>query len=214
MRLETILFDMDGTLIDTNELIMESFKHTFSEYGLSYTRDEMIAFNGPPLIDTFQAIRPDKAQEMVEIFRKHNRAFHTAYVKAFPYVREVVQKLQVKKIAMAVVSSKMESSIRLGLRDAGLLDLFTTFVGVDDISHAKPHPESIDKAIALLDAKKASTLMIGDNYHDIEAGQKAGVRTAGVSWSMKGKAFLEQYQPTFMLDDMRDLLALAGNDES
>lgn len=208
MRLKTILFDMDGTLIDTNELIMQSFTHTFQEFGLTYTRDEMTTFNGPPLIDTFQTILPDKAEAMVETFRRHNQAFHDMHVKAFPHVREVVLKLQEQEMAMAVVSSKMQESIQLGLEHAGLLDLFTTIIGVDDTTHAKPHPESLFKAMQFLDAEKDTTLMIGDNYHDIEAGKNAGVLTAGVAWSMKGKPFLEQYHPTFMLDDMRDLLAL------
>jgi|SRR5699024_4627115 len=208
MHIESILFDMDGTLIDTNELIIESFKHTFHEYGLTFTREEMNRFNGPPLVDTFGSILPDKADEMIQTYRKHNFANHETYVKAFPHVGEVIQRLQEKNVNMAVVSTKVRKSIQLGLRHAGLDDLFTTIVGLDDVAHAKPHPESVQLAMNLLDADKETTLMVGDNYHDIEAGQNAGIQTAGVAWSMKGKEFLQKYNQTYMLEDMRDILQL------
>lgn len=208
MHLDSILFDLDGTLIDTNELIIESFKYTFEEYGLTFTREEMSHFNGPPLVDTFHHILPDKADEMIQTYRKHNFANHAKYVKAFPYVREVVQQLQEKNVKVAVVSTKVQKSIRLGLEHAGLDDLFSTIVGLDDVTYAKPDPESIQQAMRLIGADEETTLMVGDNYHDIEAGHNAGIQTAGVSWSMKGKEFLSGYNPTYMLEDMRDILTL------
>jgi len=206
MQFETILFDMDGTLIDTNELIIESFKHTFREYGLTFSRDDMESFNGPPLVDTFQKILPEKADDMIQTYRKHNFANHAAYVKAFPYTREVVEQLQRQHVKMAIVSTKLRKSIRLGLKHAQLDDLFTTIIGLDDVTHAKPDPEPVQKAMKVLNASKESTLMVGDNYHDIEAGQRAGIKTAGVAWSRKGSAFLKSYRPTYMLDDLRDIL--------
>lgn len=212
MQINSILFDMDGTLIDTNELIIESFKHTFQEYDLTFTREEIMPFNGPPLIDTFSSILPDKTDDMIQTYRKHNFANHAMYVKAFPYVREVIEKLQAENVKMAIVSTKVRNSIQLGLKDAGLEDLFTTIVGLDDVKHAKPHPESIYQAMEIIGAEKETTLMIGDNYHDIEAGQNAGIRTAGVAWSMKDSAFLQAYHPTYMLEDMRDILKLTENE--
>src|SRR5699024_6781663 len=199
MQFETILFDMDGTLIDTNELIIESFKHTFREYGLTFSRDDMESFNGPPLVDTFQKILPEKADDMIQTYRKHNFANHAAYVKAFPYTREVVEQLQRQHVKMAIVSTKLRKSIRLGLKHAQLDDLFTTIIGLDDVTHAKPDPEPVQKAMKVLNASKDSTLMVGDNYHDIEAGQRAGIKTAGVAWSRKGSAFLKSYRPTYKI---------------
>lgn len=212
MSIKSILFDMDGTLIDTNELIMESFKHTFRMYGLTFTQEEMLQFNGPPLIDTFTSILPDEAEDMIHTYRKHNLANHAKYVRSFPYVREVIEELQIKNVKMAIVSTKLRSSIQLGLKDSGLDDLFTTRIGLDDVNHAKPHPEPIHIAMERIGADKETTLMVGDNHHDIEAGQNAGVQTAGVAWSMKGRAFLQAYHPTYMLEDMRDLLKLTENE--
>src|SRR5699024_5291057 len=158
MQLETILFDLDGTLVDTNELIIESFKHTFREYGLTFTRDEIERFNGPPLVDTFKSILPEQAEEMIQTYRKHNFANHEAFVKAFPYVREVVEHLQNKNIKTAIVSTKLRQSIHLGLKYAGLEDFFKTIIGHNDVTHAKPDPEPVQLAMNLLDARKETTL--------------------------------------------------------
>lgn len=208
MNIRTILFDLDGTLIDTNELIMASFAHTFKQYGIAFTEEELKHFNGPPLVDTFSALMPERVEDMVATYRKHNAENHDGYVRIFPYVKETLQKLQEQNIQMAVVTSKMNQVATHGIEFTNITPYIQHVVAVDDVEHAKPHPESILRAMELLKADPATTLMVGDNYHDIEAGQNAGVRTAGVAWSHKGKDFLAEYNPTYMLEDMRDLLDL------
>lgn len=204
----TILFDLDGTLIDTNDLIAESFVYTFKQYGLDYTKDEVQIFNGPPLIDTFEKINYEQSQEMFQTYIEHNLYHHDYYVKAFPYVVDTVKKLRKQGIKLAIVTSKMKENAKRGIKISGLDGMFETIVALDDVTHAKPHPESILKAMEELNANKETTLMVGDNSHDIEAGHNAEIRSAGVSWSVKGKEFLQKFQPTYMLNDIRDILDL------
>src|SRR5699024_66247 len=109
---------------------------------------------------------------------------------------------------MTVVYAKMRTGVELGLELTGLIDFFQTIVAVDDVSHAKPHPEPVFKGMEALHGKASSTLMVGDNYDDIEAGKNAGVQTAGVNWSVRGAAYLQQFKPTCMIDSMTDLLQL------
>jgi len=208
--IRTILFDLDGTLIDTNELIMISFKHTFEKYGLSFPEEETKKFNGPPLIDTFQSIHPEKAEEMVIAYQEYNHAVHDEYVKSFPNAAETLEQLKQRHINLGIVSTKMRKGVDMGLSITGLDRFFDTIITLDDVRHPKPHPEPVIKAMEDLQADVSSTLMVGDNYHDIEAGKNAGVQTAGVAWSHKGKDFLLTYEPTYMIDDMEDLLKLAG----
>lgn len=208
MNVRTILFDLDGTLIDTNELITASFAHTFKQFGLAFTDEELLQFNGPPLVDTFAAHLPEQVDEMVTTYRAHNFDNHDTFVRVFPHVKSTLQKLQEAGIQIAVVTSKMHKMAQHGVDFTQLDPYVEHLVALDDVTHAKPHPESIEKAMELLDADPATTLMVGDNYHDIEAGQNAGIRTAGVEWSHKGKEFLEKYKPTYMLADMRDILNL------
>src|SRR5699024_843206 len=132
------------------------------------------------------------------------------YVKAFPNVAETLAELQKRQIQLGVVTSKMRGTANMGLRTTGLNDYFEMVITLDDVTHAKPHPEPIIKAIKALDANADTTLMVGDNSHDIEAGHHAGVKTAGVAWSLKGREKLLTYKPSYMLDDMLDLLEITG----
>lgn len=210
MNIETVLFDMDGTLIDTNALIHESFVHTFNHYGLSFTDDEILSFNGPPLQDTFNTINPKLAGEMIDTYRVHNLANHDKFVKVFPTVVETLERLKERKIKMAVVSAKMKPGVELGLEITNLRQYFDSIISVDDVNNPKPHPEPVVKAMEQLGGRKETSLMVGDNSHDIESGNNAGVQTVGVKWSSKGEAFLKQFDPTYMIDEMRDLLKIIG----
>lgn len=208
MAIQTVLFDLDGTILDSNELIYASFLHTFNHYKYSFTKEEIMSFNGPPLIETFTNIDPERAELMIETYRKHNHEVHHDYVKLFPNVIETIEVLKDNQIQMGIVTAKMRESVNMGLEITGLDRYFETIVTIDDVTHPKPHPESVIKAMTALNGEPSTTLMVGDNYHDIQAGQNAGVRTAGVAWSLKGRDFLASYHPTYMLEDMRDLLEI------
>ncbi|WP_164668125.1 pyrophosphatase PpaX [Virgibacillus doumboii] len=210
MSIHTILFDLDGTLIDTNELIIESFIHTFKEYGKELTREEAIEFIGPPLRDSFYQFGPDQVEPMIATYREHNLYHHDNYVVAFPNVIETIEQLNKENFKLGIVTTKMRGTVDMGLKVTGLDRFFNTVITLDDVVHAKPNPEPIIKAMKELDADASSTLMVGDSNHDIEAGQNAGIQTAGVAWSLKGKERLTTYKPTYMLDDMLDLLKITG----
>ncbi|WP_087972591.1 pyrophosphatase PpaX [Oceanobacillus rekensis] len=210
MSIHTILFDLDGTLIDTNALINASFQHTFEHFKLKFTPEEILEFNGPPLIETFQNIDRENADSMVATYREHNLAVHDNYVTAFPQVAETIGELKKRQIKLGIVTTKMTKSVNMGLTLTGLDRFFDTIITFDDVTHPKPHAEPVLKAMEELQADPATTLMVGDNHHDIESGKNAGVQTAGVAWSHKGKERLLEYNPTYMLEQMSDLLKLAG----
>lgn len=208
MGIRTVLFDLDGTLIDTNELIIKSFEHTFSKYGFSFTREEIMDFNGPPLRDTFTSLNKEFAEEMLETYRSHNHLIHDQYIKLFPNIIETLDILKEKKVPVGIVTAKMRVGVDLGLKLTGLDQYFKTIVTIDDVTNPKPHPESVIKAMKELNGEPKSTIMVGDNYHDILAGKNARVLTAGVAWSHRGEEFLKQYEPTYMFRTMKDLLDL------
>lgn len=210
MKIDTVLFDLDGTLIDTNELINQSFLYTFEQFGQHFSREEIKAFNGPPLLDTFRGISEENAEEMIEAYRTHNLRYHDDYVTAFPDVVETVQQLKDAGIKIAIVSTKARQSVHKGLELVGLNGMFDVIITLDEVTHAKPHPEPIHKALTLLDSQAEHALMVGDNYQDIEAGKNAAVATAAVAWSHKGETFLQTFQPDHMLHSMKDLLDITG----
>ena len=207
MNIRTILFDLDGTLINTNDLIIASFTHTLKKHITTpFTREEILNFIGPPLYDSFHSVAPDQVEEMVNTYREHNIANHEKFVKAYPTVVETITTLKEKGYTLGIVTTKIRDTAELGMKITGILDMFDVIIGLDDVTNAKPHPEPIFKALNELDAHPLTTLMVGDNYHDIEAGQNAGTKTAGVAWSIKGKEVLATYNPDYMLEEMRDLL--------
>jgi len=210
MNIHTILFDLDGTLIDTNKLITESFYHTFNQFGLEFSHDEILAFNGPPLKETFEKIDLDKAEAMITTYREHNLEHHDAYVKIFPNVKETLDALKKQGIQLGIVTTKMRGTAIRGMKLTGIYDYFDTIIAIDDITNPKPHPEPVLSAMKNIQADPETTLMVGDNHHDIESGQNAGVKTAGVAWSLKGEEVLKKYHPTYMLHDMKDLLEITG----
>lgn len=207
-NIKTILFDLDGTLIDTNALIHASFKHTFDVYGYQFSDEEIKQFNGPPLEKTFRKLHGEAADEMVQTYREHNLENHNDFVTLFPGVQTTLEELKNRGIEMGIVSTKKRNGVELGLEFTGLMKYFDTIITFDDIEQAKPHPEPVLKAMREMNAEKEYTLMVGDNYHDIESGKNASVQTAGVAWSQKGASFLEAYQPTYMLQEMAELLKL------
>ncbi|MBH0230921.1 pyrophosphatase PpaX [Halobacillus yeomjeoni] len=211
MKINTILFDLDGTLIDTNELIIASFMHTIEQYGdRDYGRNEVLDFIGPPLRDSLRKINPDRVEEMVETYRKHNIENHDSYVKAYDGVVETIRKLKEEDYRLGIVTTKMRNTVQMGLELTDLDGLFETVVTLDDVEHAKPHPEPILKALDQLGAKTSEAMMVGDNTHDIEAGKNAGTKTAGVAWTVKGRKVLDDLNPDYMLENMRELLEITG----
>ncbi|MCT2537305.1 pyrophosphatase PpaX [Aquibacillus koreensis] len=211
MSIRTILFDLDGTLIDTNELIIASFTHTFDKHiPGKYNREQILNFIGPPLVDSFIKVDPVNADEMIQTYRDHNLSNHDDFVVAYPTVVETMKKLKVAGYQLGIVTTKVNSTAKRGLTVTGMDDVFEVLIGLNDVENAKPHPEPILKAISALNANPATTLMVGDNYHDIEAGKNAGVKTAGVAWTIKGRESLEKLEPDYMLEEMSDLLKIVG----
>jgi pyrophosphatase PpaX len=206
MNINTILFDLDGTLIDTNELIISSFLHTLNKfYPNKYQREDVLPFMGPPLYETFVEIDKERVQELIDTYREYNIANHDLLVKEFEGVFETVQWLKQQGYKLAIVTTKMSNVVMMGLKLTKLDPFFDVVVAIDHVTNPKPHPEPIEKALQQLNAKPEEALMVGDNHHDILAGKHAGTKTAGVAWSVKGREHLAQYEPDFMLGKMSDL---------
>ncbi|MFB5660905.1 pyrophosphatase PpaX [Alteribacillus sp. HJP-4] len=211
MTINTILFDLDGTLVNTNELIIASFQHTLDQYMPGkYNRESIIEFIGPPLTDSFHRVDPEKAEEMIGVYQKHNKANHNDLIEEYEGVRQTVAELSKQGYKLAIVTTKRRETALMGAESAGLLEYFPVVVTFDDVTRVKPDPEPLHLAMEQLGAEPEETLMIGDSHYDILGGKNAGVLTAGVAWSIKGEDVLLSYEPDWMLQKMPDLLNHLG----
>jgi pyrophosphatase PpaX len=208
-NITTLLFDLDGTLINTNDLIVASFTETLNHYYPGrYQREDILPFMGPPLYDSFYSIDPERVDEMVARYRKHNLEHHDSLVTEFKGVYETIRTLKENGYKLAIVSTKKRDGIEKGLRLTKLDEFFQVVIGLDDVEKAKPDPEPVLKALDLIGSVPEEAIMVGDNHHDILAGQNAGTKTAAVAWSLKGREYLAQFNPDYMLETMPDLLTI------
>jgi pyrophosphatase PpaX len=207
--INTLLFDFDGTLLDTNELIIQTFSTVLNDhFPGKFEREDILHFIGPSLDQTFKKIAPDKVGELIRQYRAYNHTMHDELVMEYDGVTETLRLLKARGLKMGIVSTKRKRTIEHGLNWMGAKGVFPVIISLDEVTHPKPDPEPIFLAMNQLEAAAGNTLMIGDNYHDIEGGKNAGVWTAGVSWTAKGEDYLASFNPDFMLRHISDLLVM------
>ena len=210
-KITTLLFDLDGTLIDTNQLITESYLYTLEKYFPGqFGPQDILPFMGPPLIDVFQELYPEKAEEMVDVYRKHNLEHHDLLVKEFEGVFETIRTLHENRFKLGIVSTKKRDTVLKGLALTNLEQFFEVVISIDEVDNPKPDPEPIHKALQLLNSTPEESMMIGDNFHDILGGKNAGTLSCGVAWSLKGREYLEEFHPDYMIERMSDLLNIVS----
>lgn len=209
--IETFLFDLDGTLIDSIELILSSFRHTRRvHFGDSLPDAVYLAGIGRPLRDAIAELATDAQpiEPMIETYRTHNHAHHDAMVRPYPGIVDAVRELHASGARLAVVTSKLRVGAVKGLLHCGLAELFEVVICADDVREGKPHPEAVEKALAALDRDPATAVFVGDSPHDMEAGRRAGVRTAAALWGPFERARLEVHSPSYFLAHPSDVPAL------
>ena len=212
MPFGTFLFDLDGTLIDSIELILRSYRHTMLEHrGYEPPDDVWMDGLGTPLWVQFRLWSDDESEikAMVETYREYNLAHHDELVRPYEGVVEQVRRLDAEGKTLGLVTSKLRGGALRGLRVAGLENAFDVVVGADDVDRPKPHPEPVLTALAQAGRTAADAVFIGDSRHDIEAGRAAGVKTAAVLWGPFDRAHLEDLDPDFWLEHPHDIASLA-----
>jgi pyrophosphatase PpaX len=207
-KLDTILFDLDGTLINTNEIILESFEHTFSVHfpKIKLDRAKISTFIGPTLQETFSEYTRDpfKIQAMIQTYREYYIENEFDSFEIYPDVIEVLKDLKEKGFNLCIVTSKFKEAAWPSFTHYGLDLIFDEFIALDHVERPKPDRNPVDIALSKFKNHKGA-IMIGDNQGDILAGKNANIYSAGVAWALKGSAHLMEVSPNFMLSTMIDI---------
>jgi pyrophosphatase PpaX len=209
--IQTVLFDLDGTLIDSVRLILDSYHHTLAAHGVAPRADEdWLRGVGTPLHVQFAEWRDERGtlEAMIATYREFNLAHHDRMVTVYPGVVAAVGAIRAAGRRTGLVTSKNRQGAMRGLTLVRLEATMDVLVCADEVTHPKPHPEPVEKAVALLGADPATTVYVGDSIHDMISGRAAGVRTAAALWGPFRRPDLEDATPDYWLETPADLLAL------
>jgi pyrophosphatase PpaX len=210
-RFRGVLFDLDGTLVDSLELILSSYRHTMSEHlGWVPPDEAWIQTMGTPLriqLRSF-ASAPQQLEAMFETYISHNAANHDRLIRPFPRMKETVTALRDCGFRLGVVTSKIGDHAQRELISCGLHGLFTGLVSADDVENPKPHPEPVVRGLEALDLGPSEAIFVGDSLYDLQAGRAAGVRTAAALWGPFNRQQLAAGKPDFWIQNSTDLLTL------
>jgi pyrophosphatase PpaX len=207
----TVLFDLDGTLIDSVRLILDSYHHTLDAHGLPPRTDEhWLRGVGTPLTTQLAEWQDDQGtlDALIATYRKYNLEHHDRMVTVYPGVVDAVQRIKAAGVATGLVTSKNRAGAVRGLSLARLEALMDVLVCADEVTNPKPHPEPVETAVRLLGADPATTVYVGDSIHDMQSGRAAGVHTAAVLWGPFGREHLEGASPDYWLETPQDLVRM------
>ncbi len=183
MRYGTVLFDFDGTLVDSGAMILASFRHaTRTVLERDIPDEELVAACGGSTIhEQMRAFGGDRVQELVRVYREHNEPLHTS-LEAFDGVEDVLARLTREGRKLGIVTSKRRSTVDLAFAVLPLEPHFQTVVTADQVERHKPDPEPVRVALERLGSHPAEAAFVGDSPFDMGAGKAAGVFSVGVSW--------------------------------
>jgi pyrophosphatase PpaX len=183
MRYPVVLFDLDGTLVDSGAMILASFRHAARTVLARDVEEEQIAalVGGSNLHDQMRVLDASRVDELVDAYRAHNRPLHDT-LEAFAGVEELVETLSAQGCKLGIVTAKGRPTVDLAFAVLSLEPYFDVVVTADMTERHKPDPEPVLKALELLESEPCEAAFVGDSPWDVQAGKAAGVFTVAVSW--------------------------------
>jgi pyrophosphatase PpaX len=204
-KLEAVLFDFDGTLVDTMELIYQSMRHATGEVlGREIGREQLMANVGQPLPAQMEAFDPEKVAELLEVYRLYNEEHHEALIREYPDVASSLARLQDAGLRLAVVTSKRRHSVEMALNSfSALRDVTDVFVTMEDTAEHKPRPEPLLKGLEMLgNIPPGRAAYVGDAPFDVMAARAAGTMSVAVSWGAFSEDVLREAGPDHLASNL------------
>ena len=216
LRYPCVLFDLDGTLIDSSTDVVASVQYALRKvYDREPPDAEAILIEvGKPLETLFRNFGypddPQMAAEFVEVYRKHFAEHIRDHTKPFPKVKETLEVLRELEVKLAVVTTKHQAQAELSLESTGLARFFQFIYGWTEGRKHKPDPEPVHTTLSALKASPDQALFVGDSEQDMLAAQGAGVACCAVTYGYRPAILLRRYRPDFMISRIDDLLHIVA----
>ena len=211
--IQAVLFDLDGTLLDTHDLSLETFRYTVrAVLGRTVPDELLMAKVGQPLaVQMWDFADSEEAhEELCRVYRERNAVVHDDLIRLFPGTKPMLERLGRAGVPLGVVTSKRHEPAVKGLATFGLEGCFDFVVGSDDWPEHKPAPGPVAHGCDLMGLNSAACLYVGDSPFDIQAGNAAGCPTAAALWGMFPREALVAERPSFVCADGIEVPALLG----
>jgi len=209
--IKTILFDIDGTILDTTEFILQASEHSLAANGYpARTRAEIAAHVGESFDDFYGALAQTRLRENLDSLQKAHRDFQKANFnlsKLYPAARETLEELSRRGYKLGAVTSRSKITSLQTLSEAGVSHLFAAVISAEDAADIKPSPVPLLKALDDLGGRPEEAAMVGDSHLDIAAGKAAGLKTVRATYGFHSNS-LHEPEPDYFVDDIGALLAL------
>jgi len=208
-----IVFDFDGTLMDTQDSIFGAFEYVFKKHIPEYkvTEDDKIGFLGPTLEETFRKYIPN-ADEIMETllneYREKCKELHKTCVRTFPGTVDLLKYCKENGYKITIASSKKSDVIRLGLKVGKIEEYFNEIVGIESILEPKPNKETVIKGVQIIGGSKDNAIYVGDSTTDIQSAQNAGVFSIGYCSNMRKEQALKDVKPNRIVYDLTEIKAI------
>jgi pyrophosphatase PpaX len=209
VRYGTVLFDLDGTVVDSGAMILASFQHaTRTVLSREIPEHELLAaVGGPGLREQMEAIDPARVEELIEVYSAHNARLHDA-LQPCAGILDALEQLSAEGRGMAIVTAKRRATLALAFEVLPELSrYFDVTVGAEDTTRHKPNPDPLLLAIERLGATAHDAVYVGDSPFDVQAAKAAGVGSIAVTWGrIHSRERLEREQPDAIVDTVEELL--------
>jgi HAD superfamily hydrolase (TIGR01509 family) len=209
-KFKGIVFDLDGTLVDSLSATFEAFNHGITQAGMRpHTPAEIMKYFGPGELEIFSAIiGPEKAEAAYATYRAH-LSHHIGRVPLHAGVGEMLDDLKARNLPIAIFTGRSWNTTEVILRHHGILDRFVTVIANDHVSAPKPSPEGLKLALSRMKLTPTDALFVGDMAVDMQAARAAGAPSAAALWDVTARREqLAQHQPHYWVNSPRELCEL------
>lgn len=207
--IDVVLFDLDGTIIDTLGLILTSFRHTTEVVLGSALPDQVLMRNvGVPLAQQMREFSEEHAEELVRVYREHNARVHDDLVREYPGTEDALDALAEQGFRLGIVTSKSRPVAERGLACFGLGERFETLVAMEDTVAHKPDPAPVLLAAQRMGVSAARCAYVGDSPYDVGAANAAGALAIAAGWGVSDAETLLAARPACLLSTIAELVPL------
>lgn len=206
-----VVFDLDGTIVDSVELIVLSFQHAAREVlGREMDREESIANVGRPLREQMAMLSPEHADELVSVYREFNHREHDRMLKLYDGILQLLHSLQLAGVRLGLVTSKSRYTTQMAFDLTGIESYFDATICADESPRNKPSPDPILLCLQRLDVVPVDAAYVGDAPADMQAAHAAGVHAVGVTWGVFSLETLRAEKPDTVVHTVSELAQVLG----